>query len=352
MRFRVPMILAIVIFLAGSLWLTPRFQDNRIISAEKKKTQVSLVYSEKYTIQLGGIEKLHSFDIHKYKRIHDQLLADKIADLLLVEQPEEISEKEILHVHTKSYLESLKDSSEIATYLEAPLISFISVPVIDKNVLKPFRYATGGTLLASRRALENGIGINLAGGYHHAKPDKGEGFCIYADIPIAIRVLQAEGKIKRALVIDLDVHQGNGTAVCLAEDDSTYCFSIHQGDIYPFPKEESDLDVEITAGTDDKKYLEILETHLPKVFKAANKPDIVFYVAGCDTFKGDPLASVNMTEAGIVKRDSMVINACVDRNIPVVMTLSGGYSKNAWHTQYSSIKAILQKYGQANQPNQ
>ena len=170
------------------------------------------------------------------------------------------------------------------------------------------------------------------------------GFCIFADMPIAIRVLQAEGKIKHALVIDLDVHQGNGTAVCLADDNTTFTFSMHQGNIYPRPKEKSDLDVELASGTDDKTFLAILAKHLDKIIKVA-KPDIVFLQAGCDTLDGDPLASLKMSAKGISKRDMMVIDACVKHKIPVIMTLGGGYSPTAWQVQFKSIRDIINKYG-------
>ena len=122
---------------------------------------------------------------------------------------------------------------------------------------------------------------------------------------------------------------------------------MHQADIYPIPKEQSDLDVELEAGTDDEAYLRVLSAHLPKVFQAAGKPDLVFYQAGCDTLAGDPLASLQMSESGIVQRDRMVIDACVRRELPVVMTLGGGYSPDAWHAQYASIRAIVESYGQA-----
>ena len=148
--------------------------------------------------------------------------------------------------------------------------------------------------------------------------------------------------IYKALIIDLDVHQGNGTALIFENDDSVFTFSMHQGDIYPIPKENSDLDIELNAGTDDSEYLDILSNHLPGLFEVS-KPDIVFIIGGCDTLNDDPLASLNMTEDGIVKRDWMVIEACLERSVPVVMTLAGGYSENAWHAQYLSIKNIIEK---------
>ena len=199
-------------------------------------------------------------------------------------------------------------------------------------------------MLAGRLALYHGIAINLAGGYHHAKPDRGEGFCIYADMAIAIRELRAAGLIRRALVVDLDVHQGNGTAEIFAGDDAVFTFSIHEDDIYPIPKARSDLDVELPAGTTDEQYLAALRAHLPGAIDSA-RPDVVFLQAGCDTLAGDPLARMRMTPEGIAARDGEVIDACVRRGIPVVMVLGGGYSPQAWEAQYLSVARTVRTYG-------
>ncbi|MCK4913909.1 MAG: hypothetical protein KAS69_04860 [Planctomycetes bacterium] len=320
----------------------------------KEKLQaghVAVVYSKNYQISFIGLENLHPFDIHKYAKIHKQLVKDNLFKARDVHKPKPITKEDILLVHSQEFLDSLKRSQTVAKYLEAPMVKFFPSGIVDHCALRPFRYASGGTLLAARKALESGIAINIGGGYHHAKPDNGEGFCIYADMPIAIRKLQNEGRISSVLIIDLDVHQGNGTVVCLANDDSTFTFSMHQGDIYPIPKEQSDLDIELDSGIGDRKYLRILLKHLPKLFELA-KPNIVFYQAGCDTLADDPLASLNMTEQGIVNRDAKVVEACVLRGIPVVMTTGGGYSKNAWHAQYSSIRNIIEIYGLAGARNE
>jgi histone deacetylase 11 len=159
-------------------------------------------------------------------------------------------------------------------------------------------------------------------------------------------VLRQEGLIRRAAVVDLDVHQGNGTAVIFSGDDDVFTFSMHQAGIYPIPKAKSDLDVELPAGTDDEAYLRELARCLPVVLAKA-QPEIVFLQAGCDTLSADPLAHLKMTPHGIVRRDAMVIDACAARDIPVVMTLGGGYSKQAWRAQYGSVKRTILKYGLA-----
>ena len=306
--------------------------------------RVAIVYSQRYQVDLGGLEKLHSFDIRKYGKIYLKLVTDGLIEPADVFVPEQVTQEQILLVHTPEFLENVKDPQNVARYLEAPYVALMPAGMLDAGILEPMRYAAGGTILAGREALRGGIAINIGGGFHHAKPDAGEGFNVYADIAIAIRVLKKEGLIRRALVVDLDVHQGNGTAETFAGDDDVFTFSMHQRDIYPIPKAESDLDVELDGGTDDETYLKLLAEHLPKAFDAA-RPDIVFIQGGCDTLAGDPLAGLAMTEDGIVRRDAMVIDEAVSRGIPVAMTLGGGYSPDAWHVQYASIRRTIERYG-------
>jgi histone deacetylase 11 len=303
---------------------------------------INIVYSPGYLIDLGGLERLHPFDIKKYQKIHEQLKADGLVTEQQTLKPSPLTTEDLRLIHSESYLEELKDRKKVAEYLEAGVLQYAPV-AMERAVLLPFRRASGGTLLAARMALETGIGINLGGGYHHAKPDCGEGFCLFADVPIAIRKLQNENLIKRAVVIDVDVHQGNGTILCLDNDDTTFTFSMHQGDIYPIPKETGDLDVELKSGMGDQEYLKVLDQHLSKVLDDA-KADVCFIVGGCDPLAGDPLASLEMTHAGIVKRDQAIVDACVKRKMPVVLTLSGGYSPDAWKSQYLSIKNLIEKY--------
>lgn len=304
--------------------------------------KVDVVYSSDYLIKLGGLERLHPFDIKKYQKIHEKLKSDGLISDLQTYKPTPLTNQDLVRVHTNQYLEDLKVRAKVAEFLEAPALQYAPLS-LERAVLKPFLAASGGTLLAARKALVSGIGINIGGGYHHAKPDRGEGFCVYADVPIAIRVLQSEKKIRTAIVVDVDVHQGNGTIVCLKNDPTTYSFSMHQGDIYPNPKETGDLDVELNAGMGDQEYMKVLNQHLPGMLDDF-KPDICFIVGGCDPLKGDPLASLEMTHQGIVKRDHAIVEACVKRKIPVVLTLSGGYSPDAWKAQYLSIKNLIETY--------
>ena len=307
-----------------------------------------MVYRDEYEIDLGGLEQQHAFDIHKYRKIRDRLVADRLVGREDFHLPEPITREQILLVQTDKLLQGLKSPATIARYMEAPLAAMFPAEVLDRRVLGAFRTASGGTILAAKLALQHGIGVNLGGGYHHAMPDAGEGFCIYADMPIAIRVLQKQGLIKTALIVDLDVHQGNGTAVCLKDDPTVFTFSMHEGDIYPVPKEKSDLDIELPKGTDDRRYMEALRSVLPGLLDGKKgRPDLVVFQAGCDPLDGDPLANMKLTQPGIVQRDAYVIDECVKRTIPVVMTLGGGYSKKAWEVQHASVKQTLEKYGTA-----
>jgi histone deacetylase 11 len=320
--------------------------DSNNVGQTAFQPKAAVVYSKNYLINLMGFERLHPFDIKKYQKIYDQLKRDGLLDENKTHQPQEVLESELLLIHQQEYLNKLKVKRNVAAYLEADVLNRLPVS-LDRGILRPFRYASGGTILAGRKALKYGIGINIGGGYHHAKPHKGEGFCIYADVPIAIRVLQKEEKIKRALIIDVDAHQGNGTIACLPDDDSTYTFSMHGGSIYPIPKEIGDWDIELNAGTRDEMFLEKLGDALPKLFDRA-KPDIVFIIGGCDTLENDPLGAMSMTEEGLAKRDMMIVDHCVAEKVPVVLTLAGGYSDNAWHAQYMSLKGILHKYPAVN----
>lgn len=310
------------------------------------RPHVAVVYSPDYLIDLGGLEKLHSFDVNKYGKIVRELERDGLLSSRHLHTPEEAPRDDILRVHTARYLEALKQPQRVAEYLEAWALAALPASVLDEKVLRTFRLASGGTVLAARLALACGIAVNIGGGYHHARPDAGGGFNIYNDIAIAIRRLQSEDLIRRSAVVDLDVHQGNGTAVIFSGDDDVFTFSMHEDDIFPIPKARSDLDVGLPAGADDAAVLGLLQRHLGDVLKEA-RPDIVFYQAGCDTFGEDPLANVNMTEEGIVARDAAVVAECVDRDIPVVMTLGGGYAPGAWHVQHAGIRRLIKTYGLA-----
>ena len=299
------------------------------------------VYSPAYQVGMAGLEKLHPFDINKYKKIYEKLISTDLIKAEEVVEPRAVSDDELLLVHTPEFMEGLQSADTVARFLEASWVAMFPMALVERFVLSPLRMATGGTIKAARLALQhNKLAINLGGGFHHAKPFQGEGFCVFADMAIAIARLRKEGLLKRALVIDLDVHQGNGTAVCCADDEDTFTFSMHQGNLYPIPKERSSLDVELAEGTNDEEYMGFLESNLESVLDEA-KADLVIYQAGCDPVKGDPLANLAMSPQGIVHRDRYVIERCRERSLPVVMTLGGGYSQNAWEIQFASIRTLI-----------
>ncbi len=304
---------------------------------------VCIVYSSRYQISLLGLERLHPFDINKYARIYIQLVVDGLIAPEDVYVPEPLSREHLLRVHTPEYLRDLRRPRLLAKYLEAPVAAWLPAFAGDAGILLPFRYASGGTLLAARLALDHGMAVNLGGGYHHAEPDRGGGFCIYADMPIALRVLQSEGLVRRALFVDVDVHQGNGTARCVAAGDDAFTFDMFEKDIYPHPKQHNDIDVPLPGGVGDEEYLRVLSSRLPEAFERA-APDIVFYQAGVDSLAGDPLGHMRLSPEGIVRRDQIVFAEAARRKAPIVMTLGGGYSQQAWRVQCDSVRALIEKY--------
>ncbi|MEI7835520.1 MAG: histone deacetylase [Planctomycetota bacterium] len=308
--------------------------------------RVAVVYSNQYQIHLGGLERLHPFDIGKYAKIYLKLQTDGYLRPEDVFVPAPLTDEQALLVHTREYLATLGDTAKVAAYLEAPYLAVMPAAAMDAGVLAPFRAASGGTILAGRLALRHGIAINIGGGYHHAMPDTGGGFNVYADLAIAIRQLRKEGLIRRAAVVDLDVHQGNGTSTVFAGDPDVFTFDMHEGDIYPHPKAHSTLDVPLPAGTGDEEYLATLRQHLGGVLQRA-KPDIVFLQGGCDVLADDPLAHLQLTPRGLADRDATVIDACVQRGIPVAMVMGGGYSKDAWAAQADSIIRTIRTHALA-----
>ena len=305
---------------------------------------IALVHAPSYDIDLGGLEQIHPFDVHKYSKIRQQLVRDGVVAEAAFLVPEELRPDEILLVHTPDFLASLGDAQRVAGYLEFPVLGMLPPGIIDQGIIRAFRHSSGGTILAAREALRRSLAINLGGGYHHASPSHGDGFCVFADVPIALRVLQREGRLRRAMIVDLDVHQGDGSILCCREDASIFTFSMHEGNLYPIPKQKGSLDLELEAHTGDERYLELLARHLPVALDSF-RPELLMLIAGCDTLAGDPLAHLAMSPEGIARRDAYVIDECRQRGIAVAMLLGGGYSPEAWQVQYRSIRQILSRYG-------
>jgi histone deacetylase 11 len=304
---------------------------------------IALVYHPAYNITAFGLERLHPFDSRKYRRIHDALIARGLRSRVDFVCPRPARKHDLLTVHTPEYLQTLRNKQVLAGILEVPVVSRLPAWLLDWRILRPMRYATGGTILACRLALEHGIAINLGGGYHHAAAGWGGGFCVYADAPLAAKTLHDEGKVSRVLVVDLDAHQGNGTAAVFHGWPWASILDLYEEDLFPARKESEDYPLPVPAGFTGSEYLSILQESLPEAINAA-EPDLVIYNAGSDPFEGDPLARFRLTREAIAERDLLVVSTIRERGIPVAMVLSGGYSSKSWRIHADAIEGIVTRF--------
>jgi len=267
----------------------------------------------------------HPFPIGKFEALHRLLLAEGLLRPRDVVEPQEADWRDLGLVHDAAYLGSLADGS-----LDRAAERRLGLPW-SPALLRRSRLATQGTLDAALMALEDGAAANLAGGTHHAFPGHGEGFCVLNDVAVAIRVLQRGRYVRRVLVVDLDVHQGNGTAAIFAGDADVFTFSIHGEKNFPFRKSASSLDLGLADGTGDTAYLDALAARLPGVIEAA-RPDLVFYLAGVDVVAGDRFGRLALTPLGVAERERLVFEAVGRLGLPVVLVLSGGYARTPAET--------------------
>ena len=274
------------------------------------------VYHESYAVPLS---QGHPFPMSKYPLLRDRLRTEGLLSVADTLEPEPLDLDTLSLAHAREYLDKLA-SSRLSTAEQRRL----GLPWSDA-LWRRSRLAASGTLLAARVALAEGMAANLAGGTHHAFADRGEGFCVLNDVAVAILRLRAEGLIRRALVIDLDVHQGNGTAAIFSGDDTVYTFSMHGEKNYPAVKMRSSLDLGLLDGAGDEEYLATLSAHLPAALAAA-RPDIAFYVAGVDVVAGDRYGKLALSEAGLASREHRVVNEVRSREVPLVIVLGGGYA--------------------------
>ena len=263
----------------------------------------------------------HRFPVAKYALLRERVIADGIVRAGDVRDPDAANDDDLLRVHTPDYVSRFTNGQ--LTAAEERRIGFPWSPALVERS----RRAVGGTIAAASHAMTAGIAMNLAGGTHHAFADHGEGFCVYNDVAIAIRRLQHQGSIRRAVVIDLDVHQGNGTHAIFAEDDRVFTFSMHGGRNYPFHKVPGTLDIELADKCTDAGYLAMLEQSLPRVLQSS-EPDLALYIAGADPHEGDTLGRLSLTFDGLARRDAYVISQCRDVGIPVAITIGGGYGRD------------------------
>ncbi|PAY18414.1 histone deacetylase [Rhodopirellula sp. SM50] len=280
-----------------------------------------LYYTDHFELPLPPT---HRFPMDKYRRLRRHVATSDAHrnDVLLV--PPAATDDQLRLCHDADYIARVADGS-----LSTPEIRRIGFPWSPKMVQRS-RRSTGATIAASRSALRDGIAANLAGGTHHAFADAGEGYCVFNDAAVAIRTLQSESLIKRACVIDLDVHQGNGTASILAADASAITMSMHGAKNFPLRKVPSDLDVPLDDGTDDEAYLEKLSQALGTLdrWRADGEFDLAIYLAGADPYVGDRLGRMCLSKSGLAERDRAVLQWCIDRTIPVAIAMSGGYASD------------------------
>lgn len=306
-----------------------------------------LIYSDEYYLPIGQ----HVFPAEKYRRVHDQLIKSGVAageDFL---NPQPASDQDILLVHTPRYVEKLKTGT-----LSAREELELEVP-FSPELVQAFWLAAGGSILAAERALADGVAVNIGGGFHHAFPDHGEGFCMINDVAVAIRRMQRDSKIRTAMTVDCDVHHGNGTAAIFAGTRTAseplpssgpsvlgrkrlmrgthaghvFTISLHQQNNYPAIKPPSSIDVDLPDGITDADYLSWLDNALSSGLRQF-KPDLMCYIAGADPYREDQLGGLALTIEGLKKRDELVFRVAKAQAIPVMVTYAGGYARNVSDT--------------------
>lgn len=281
----------------------------------RQKFPFKFVYSDAYwMVDIGN----HVFPLKKYRLIYEQLISWGIKKESFIE-PQPAQEEDVLRVHSPKYVKKLKTGK-----LSRAEILALELPYSPEL----FQFAllhVGGTIRAAKEALAEGMTIHIGGGFHHAFDDHGEGFCVLNDVAVAIEKIRQEGLVQKAMVVDCDVHQGNGTAAIFQNNENVFTFSIHQMDIYPAHKPESSLDVGLWSGDGDEKYLSALRSHFPRLYKEF-QPDIVFYLAAADPYEKDQLGGLALTMEGLKERGAIVMGEARKLKIPMVILLAGGYA--------------------------
>jgi len=262
----------------------------------------------------------HRFPMEKYALLRERVLNEGIitADQLHIPEPASITE--LARAHDPAYIERVLNGQ--LTSAELRRIGFPWSP----QMVERSRRSAGATIAACRVALSEGVGVNLAGGTHHAFSDAGAGYCVFNDAAVAARAMQAEGRAQRIAIIDCDVHQGDGTAAILAGDETIFTFSIHGANNFPFRKQQSDLDIALPDATSDTAYLDALEWGIRQVFASA-RPELIIYLAGADPYYDDRLGRLSLTKAGLAERDRLIFTFCQAAGVPIAITMAGGYAR-------------------------
>ena len=285
-----------------------------------------LVYDHRYDLNLGA----HVFPLYRSHLVHDKLLADGVAEESDLAFPP-ASDADVLRVHSQDYVYKLKNGSLTPTEILRMEIPY------SKELVNACWLAAGGSILAAQRALADGLSANIGGGFHHAYADHGEGFCVIHDVAVAIRRLQFDRAMQTVMVVDTDVHQGNGTASIFGGDGDVFTLSIHQEHNYPYPKPPSTVDVDLPDGIGDEDYLIILERNLREAFRHFT-PQFLFYIAGADPYREDQLGGLALSMQGLARRDALVFDYARRNNVPVAITLAGGYARRVEDTGHPHAK--------------
>jgi len=277
---------------------------------------LKLFYSDTFELPLPD---RHRFPMSKYRLLRERILQDSIASQCELILPAAATNEQLSRVHSQEYIEAICTGD--LTNVEIRRIGFPwSLAMVERS-----RRSTGASIEAGFAALEDGLAGNLAGGTHHAFEGNGQGFCVFNDVCVAARVMQGEGRVRNVLVVDCDVHQGNGTSSIARGDASLFSFSMHCEKNFPFQKTEGDCDIPLPVGTTDALYLKKLETELKKVFDLFS-PDFIFYLAGADPYTKDRLGLLDLSKAGLATRDRIVLNLCHEKGVPLAFAMAGGYA--------------------------
>lgn len=275
----------------------------------------------------------HRFPMEKYALLRQQVVAAGIATAEQLYVPHAATDAELTRAHSPEYVQRVQ-----AGMLSAAELRRIGFPWSPEMVERS-RRSSGATIEACRAALSNGVAVNLAGGTHHAFSTHGEGYCVFNDSAVAARAMQAEGHANRIVILDCDVHQGNGTAAILAGDASIFTFSIHGRNNFPFRKEQSDLDIALDDGTSDQPYLDALEMGVRHALEAA-QPDLAIYLAGADPYFDDRLGRLGLSKSGLAERDRLIFHYCRTAGIPIAITMAGGYARRVEDTVEIHLQTV------------
>lgn len=280
----------------------------------------------------------HRFPMEKYRMLRERAVEAQVLEPTELTVPDGATDAELAGVHERAYLDAILNGS-----IEAAAMRRIGFPW-SPQLIERSRRSVGATIAAARQALEDGASASLSGGTHHAFPDRGEGFCVFNDVAVAIRLLQGEGRVRRVLVLDADVHQGNGTALIFRHDENVVTFDIHGAGNYPFTKEPPDIDVPLPDGTGDEPYLRALAEGLAMVPDAGGF-DLAFFLGGADPFAGDRLGRLSLTKAGLAERDRRILGFCRAHGVPVATVMAGGYAADIRDTVEIHLHVLAETAG-------